>query len=85
LSLCCIFANLKKHLFFVGLPCIIDPMMKTKTLPKSRGFATIVNGKLTVYVGATQREMTMKFFNTKVVKVKFDYLGMGRVANVEVV
>ncbi len=49
-------------------------MMKTKTLPKSRGFATIVNGKLTVYVGATQREMTMKFFNTKVVKVKFDYL-----------
>jgi hypothetical protein len=60
-------------------------MMKTKTLPKSRGFATIVNGKLTVYVGATQREMTTKFFNTKVVKVKFDYLGLGRVANVEIV
>jgi hypothetical protein len=29
--------------------------------------------------------MTMKFFNTKVVKVKFDYLGLGRVANVEIV
>ena len=83
--LCCIFANLKKHLFFAGLACIIDPMMKTKTLPKSRGFATIVNGKLTVYVGATQREMALKFFNTKVVKVKFDYLGLGRVANVEIV
>jgi len=59
--------------------------MKTKTLPKSQGFATIVNDKLTVYVGATQRDMTRRFFNTKVVKVKFDYLGMGRVANVEIV
>ncbi len=85
LSLCCIFANFKKHLFFACFVCIIEHMMKTKTLPKSRGFATVVNGKLTVYVGATQREMTMKFFNTKVVKVKFDYLGLGRVANVEIV
>lgn len=77
---------LKKHLFFVVCVCIIEYMMKTKTLPKSRGFATVVNGKLTVYVGATQREMAQKFFNTKeVVKVKFDYLGMGRVANVEIV
>ena len=72
-------------MFFVCFACIIDPMMKTKTLPKSRGYATVVNGKLTVYVGATQREMAMKFFNTKVVKVKFDYLGLGRVANVEIV
>lgn len=63
--------------------CIIEYMMKTKTLPKSRGFATVVNGKLTVYVGATKREMAQKFFNTKVIRVKFDYLGMGRVANVE--
>lgn len=85
LSLCCIFANLEKHLFFVVCACIIEHMMKTKTLPKSRGFATVVNGKLTVYVGATQREMALKFFNTKVVKVKFDYLGLGRVANVEIV
>ena len=79
------FANFKKHLFFACFVCIIEHMMKTKTLPKSRGFATIVNGKLTVYVGATQREMALKFFNTKVVKVKFDYLGLGRVANVEIV
>jgi hypothetical protein len=85
LSLCCIFANLNNRLFFLGFACIIEHMMNTKTLPKSRGFATIVNGKLTVYVGATQREMALKFFNTKVVKVKFDYLGMGRVANVEIV
>ena len=60
-------------------------MTTTQTPKKSTGFATNVNGKLTVYVGATQREMTQKFFNTKVVKVKFDYLGMGRVANVEIV
>lgn len=60
-------------------------MMKTKTPKKSLGFATLKNGKLTVLVGATQREMTMRYSNTKVVKVKFDYLGLGRVANVEIV
>jgi hypothetical protein len=59
--------------------------MKTKTPTKARGFATLVNGKLTVYCGKTKTEMAKMFFNTKVVAVKFDYLGLGKFANVEIV
>jgi hypothetical protein len=52
---------------------------------KTTAYATLVQGKLTVYMGKSKREMTLKFFNTKVVKVKFDYLGLGKFANVEIV
>ena len=60
-------------------------MTTTQTPKKSTGFATNVNGKLTVYVNKTKREMLLQFRNTDIVKVKFDYLGIGKVANVEIV
>jgi hypothetical protein len=60
-------------------------MTTTQSPKKSTGFATLLNGKLTVYVGKTQREMMLRFYNSTVVKVKFNYLGGGKVANVEIV
>jgi len=56
--------------------------MKKQNSQKIVGFATVAkNGKITVRVGKTRQELN--YLNTKVVRVKYEYLGFGKVTNVE--
>ena len=56
--------------------------MKKQNSQKIVGFATVAkNGKITVRVGKTRQELN--YLNTKVLRVKYEYLGLGKVTNVE--
>jgi len=56
--------------------------MKKQNSQKIVGFATVAkNGKITVRVGKTRQELN--YLNTKVIRVKYEYLGLGKVTNVE--
>jgi hypothetical protein len=56
--------------------------MKKQNSQKIVGFATVAkNGKITVRVGKTRQELN--YLNTKVIRVKYEYLGFGKVTNVE--
>ena len=56
--------------------------MKKQNSQKIVGFATVAkNGKITVRVGKTRQELN--YLNTKVIRVKYEYLGLGKITNVE--
>ena len=56
--------------------------MKKENSQKIVGFATVAkNGKITVRISKTRQELN--YLNTKVIRVKYEYLGMGKIANVE--
>lgn len=57
--------------------------MKKQNSQKIVGFATVAkNGKITVRVGKTPQELN--YLNTKVIRVKYEYLGMGKITNLEI-